>query len=710
VGSTEAPFSGIGRKEKMNKRFFAFPTMSRQKLGGTVLFAAGIICAGVAQMILILAFEQPGFWKIGNWLSSPGISSSPLPGLLLYTLSGWMFIRGLSIVGQTPTQLSISTAAIQPSPSAPRFGFWITCLGLAALTAYFAAVPSANLVGPALAITWLINIALLSVSVLIAIRWRPPAFQKINAWFHAHLLELLGITVILSAAFIIRFWNIELHPYSFINDEGQTGLVGICAIQGDCKNLFAMGWSQKPVLAFVPAGISVAILGHTATAVRLVSVITGTLAVLAVYIITKEVFGRNEAWVAMALLATLPVHVHFSRLGVDNIADSLSTTVILGLLFRGMKRGSALNYLAAGILGGLCMYTYPGSRLAPLLGVGAIGLIALQRRGFLKAQLQNIMFFVSALIVTIAPIAGFFFANPNLFAAQMGAKGFFHNQAFQNALQSGESAPVILINQFMRSSLVFILTSAPSSFYNSPKPYLTPLAAIVFVLGFCYTIWRIKEERYLVLFVWFWAAIILGSAMTGGPPSSQRMLTSTPALAIITAIGICKVIETIPQMGKLTRWLQILALSIFVALIGYANVSFYNGDYRVEHFFENPTNEFTYETAAIISPLHNTGRLYIMAEPGAPFLSFSNFDYFSPDVEKASLDEVTPQSLANLQKDKDVLFIARPTRLSDLQKLAVLIPGGEWSEVRRRYQPDKVLYYSYKIKKTDLQMFKPQTQ
>jgi hypothetical protein len=51
------------------------------------------------------------------------------------------------------------------------------------------------------------------------------------------------------------------------------------------------------------------------------------------------------------------------------------------------------------------------------------------------------------------------------------------------------------------------------------------------------------------------------------------------------------------------------------------------------------------------------------------------------------------------------LFIALPDHKPDLELIAQLIPGGEWHEVRRRYQPRDFLFYSYKITKERLAVF-----
>lgn len=682
----------------MIRRPAAFHSDERQILSGPQLLVTSFLIVVIAQALLLQAVNQPGFWDAEIWTAN--LKDFPLlPIFLLYILGAWIFIWGLKLTEHTSTYFHISTA--ESKIFLPRFGFWTTCFGLSAILAYSTATLS-HPDGPLLTMIWLLNIALLIASVCVSINWQPPAFEMIRQWFRTHVWELIGIMILVLAAFMIRFWNIELHPYAFMNDEGEMGMSAICIQQGRCNNPFEIGWAAQPVLAFMPTLLSISIFGPTATAVRLTSVMIGTLAVLAVYLFTKEAFGQKEAWLATALFAVLPVHVHFSRLGVDNIIDSLSATTILGFLFFGVKRSSSISFLAAGIVGGLCMYTYPGTRLAPIIGMGAIGYIALKTPGFLKAHAFNIRIFVFSLLVTAAPIAGYFLANPNMFFARMSRETIF-----QDLVLHSKNILDVLFAQFMKSILVFTASPAPTNFFNSPRPYLTPLAAVFLVLGLFYTVWRIKEERYLILFVWFWAAILLGSTLTGGAPTSQRMLMSTPALAILTAIGICKITENILGKFGSSIHLQAIFLIVFAIWVGYKDISFYHGEYRIDHYFEEEANELSYEAAISMAPLHTHGRVYLLANPIYDFLSFANFNFFSPDVEKAYLNEVTTESLAGLPKDKDALFIATPDHLENLRKVASLIIGGEWKDVPRRYQPAYMLYYSYKLKQSDLQAFKP---
>ena len=76
----------------MSTQSHAFQPADRQKSNGTWLLAASLVLAVLAQTTLIQAYKQTGFWEVGNCLTDFVKNSSPLPGLLLYTISGWIFI------------------------------------------------------------------------------------------------------------------------------------------------------------------------------------------------------------------------------------------------------------------------------------------------------------------------------------------------------------------------------------------------------------------------------------------------------------------------------------------------------------------------------------------------------------------------------------------------------------------------------------------
>jgi hypothetical protein len=679
-----------------------------KKLRGGLLLLLGIVTAVIAQITLLLSTPNLTVYFVASkWWENSWNNTSPIPGVTLYILAGVFFILGLRSLNDSLPTLPIHTD--NHSQRQPKFGFWAISLVLSGTVAVYASRASGDdPYGYLFSAAWILGIVLLVINVLVDAGWQLPSMSAISTWLKAHRAELIVIAAIIIAAFLIRFVDVELHPYSFINDEGHMGSEGEGILQGTYTHFFSLGWADQPILAFLPYAISIELLGRTALAVRLVSVIAGTLSVLAVYLLAREIFDRKIAWISAILLATLPVHVHFSRTGIDNIIDSLTAPLLLWLLFRGAKRGSMLSFLAAGIVAGLCIYTYPGSLLSIGLGVGALGYMALRTRGFLQAHLRNIMIFAFAAIIVIIPMLGYYSTNPDMFLSRMKKEGILQSDRLQEETDaSGASPAEILAQQFAKSSLVFIATGAPINFFNSPKPYLPAAEAIIFMLGMAYILWRIKDSRYMVVFVWFWAAVILGSTLTGGAPTSQRMLMSMPALVIIIAIGITKILGAFKQLHQPTaRFAPILLLG-FILCIGYANINYYFYEYRIGHYYEEPANELTYETSAYIAPLYTQGRMFLISNPETPYLLFESFHYFSPDVEKHNLYNITQETLAGLPHDKDILFIALPEYKPSLELISQWMPGGNWMEFKRRYQPQYMLFYSYKITKEQLAAITP---
>jgi len=667
--------------------------IDRKKRRGFVLVLAGIAAGAAAQGMLLF------------WLGRMAETTYRTAGLVLYTLAGLLFILGLRRLGDSLAPFAANTSG--PVPQKRGLVFWLAGLGLAIMIAAYAGrATRQDDYGHLFAEAWVFSILLIVLGVFEEEGWRPPSLQATKDWLRAHRAELLVVGTVLAAAFLIRFVDADWHPYSFNNDEGHMGTEALCIINNVCTNFFNLGWASQPQLAFFPYAISIGLLGNTALAVRMVSILTGALAVLALYLLAREIFSKKVAWVSALLLSSLPLHVHFSRVGVDNIADSLTTTLVLWLLFWSVKRASRLGFLAAGIFAGLCIYTYPGSLLAPFFGVLALGLLALRTPGFLRANAGNIATFVLATFIVALPILGYYAAHSETFLARFKKEGIFQNGTLDREIRAtGRNVAEIAEYQFLQSTLVFIATDAPHGFFNSPKAYLPPVAAMFAIFGLAYVLWRIKDPRCALILAWFFGVVILGSALTSAPPTSQRILMSTPPLVIMVGLGMLKIFEAFTRFSRPFARFAPLVVLVILLYIGHTNIDFYFQHYRVWHYYENPKDELTYEVRFYTASTPPPDVMYLIADPNVPYLLYASFDYFAPDLKKFSLNDPTPATLLGLPDDKDILFVALPDYESDLKRIAQTIPGGEWHETKRRYQPRETLFYTYKVGKEQVALF-----
>ncbi len=690
------------------KKIIDHIAIPKSKGGGAALLVLSLAVAVTAQYTLYLSYSvDPAYWNVSEWLVMIGNNTTPLPGLMLYALAGLLLAISLRSLGETLTPLGELWHGTRPALP-PRFGFWLTAFGLALLTASYTVQPeAAQANGYALAFTWILSLALFSYSVLRQAGWQAHRLESIRAWLSQNRPELAAVLLLLILAIALRIYDLEIHPYSMVNDEGEMGKGALCLLRGECRNIFAIGWASQPYAAYLPYALTVGLLGNDyALPIRLVSVTTGTLAVLFTYLFSREAFGKRTALVAGMVLAALPYHIHFSRLGVDNIVDSLSSALVLWLMSRAIRAGAPGHYLLVGIVSGLCLYTYPGSRLAPALGLLAFGFAALTQRGLLRAQWRNILIFLAAALLTAAPMLGTYQSNTE-FNQRINSVGLLQGNRLQEEMEyTGLNAAQVLVAQFFKSSLPFIISEGAFNFFSSPRAYFTPLASVFLMLGLAVAVWKLRDLRLLVLLAWFFAPLVLGSALTVGPPSHQRMLGSTPAAAILVALGLVTAAQALGGLNQFLRRLAPVLVLVVLLFTGYRDMVFYFGEYRAGHLFEDLSNEITYESRILIRSLEGQGQLLLI---GAPMtrIFFGNFDYFNPDVEKHDFNEVTPQALASLSKDKDALFLAIPYRESDLHLIAEWLPGGTWIAERRRNQPDYPLYFAYKVSKEQLQSYQP---
>ncbi len=541
---------------------------------------------------------------------------------------------------------------------------------------------------------WLLSILSLCVGVLQMAGWRPPAWRALIGGIRAHQLEIAGVLALVAAALVVRIINLELVPYAFANDEGWVGVEGRDLISGQVMNFFQVGWSSQPMLSFLPDSLSILLFGNTIFAVRLVSVIEGTLTVLFLYLAGREAFGRRAAFLAAGVLAALPVHIHFSRTAFNNIIPAFFAALLFWLVFRAVRTGKVSSYLWAGIAAGLAFYTYLGSRLAILLAFGILVYLCLVQRHFLRAHLVHLAVFLLAFLIVAGPEFSYFTKYPDYFNSRVTSDGILQNGWLkQQAAPGGPGIAAALGSQLAKSSLVFISNGAPYGFYNSPRPYLPLAGAFFLILGTGFALARLRKPVFLTLLAWFWSVILAGGVLTTSPPASQRLVMSLPAAALLVGIGLDQSAALLSRLPRVPVRIWTAAAALVVLACGVDGLGFYFGEYQQKDYYGDASNELIYESARLAKEI---GPAYQYVLLGAPrvFLDFANYDYLMPEIKKVEIGAGDSESLLK-EGEEPSLFVAIPERGGELDALARAFPGGQRLEINRRFVPNQVLFDAY---------------
>ncbi|MBO7392940.1 MAG: glycosyltransferase family 39 protein [Abditibacteriota bacterium] len=168
---------------------------------------------------------------------------------------------------------------------------------------------------------------------------------------------------------LLRLWGIRWglpcpeHTLSLHPDEFLT--VG-CAAEVAFTDKIVPGFYNYPSLFIYLGSATLSVMNMLADptvadwhfAMRLISAIAGSLAVLATYFAAKNIFGcRGMSLFAAAALAVAPLHVQHSHFATVDVFSTLP--VALALLFAGkvLHEGGRKNIVLAGIMTGLAAGT-----------------------------------------------------------------------------------------------------------------------------------------------------------------------------------------------------------------------------------------------------------------------------------------------------------------------------------------------------------------
>jgi 4-amino-4-deoxy-L-arabinose transferase-like glycosyltransferase len=550
-------------------------------------------------------------------------------------------------------------------------------------------------------ISWLLSIVTFSAGVLWISPLQFPRFSFDKTWFKENRTEIIGVALIGLAAFALRFYQLLDNPYPVHKDEGNLGLESLKILWGQIANFFNPGWATNPVWISIPYSASIAIFGNTIFAIRILSVLMGTLSILILYFLARDMFDRWTAVIAAGVLIALPVHLHFSRLGVTNIAVPLWACAVILLTLRAIKRDKVQDYLWAGLACGSTFYTYSGARLAFALGFFVLFIRAISKRGYLRSHILHLAVFSLSAGIVVAPILYFLYRRPEYAMVLYNSAGIIQSGWLAaEPRNSGRTIPSVLLDQFARSTLVFISQGAYGGEYFSPKPYLTPWLAVFFMLGMAYSLSQISKAKHIILQAWFWSVVIMGSMLTINPPTSERLLGSLPPMAIFIALGLNLIIDVVKRMGLISARIFDGLRVVLILVMIFQGVDFYFGEYQQGRYFEHRPEELEITLVESLLPPCDKADVYLLTQPITRADYFPVRDYVIPGLKMKDLTDLTPQALASLPKNNGMLFAAILEYQDQLKMVANAIPGGKWTEVPRRPIPDRppeVLLYVYQV-------------
>lgn len=378
----------------------------------------------------------------------------------------------------------------------------------------------------------------------------------------------MGILVL---AIFTRVWKLATLPPSLYWEETALGYDAYSLLKtgkdyhGNSFPLvaFTSFGDYKPSLYFYALIPSIGLLGLNELAVRLPSAISGIAAVYFIYLIAQELkLGKRVALTAAFLLSVSPWAIHFSRVAFE---VNLGSTLFLGgfyCLLRSRRKTMWL-YLATVILS-LSMYAHHGFRLlAPLFAIGLLPFLAINKKKTIHAIASSILALVlitPILLKVNAPEVKHRFQETNLLATSNAV--IFTNRARERLgntvlarlmyhrywFWGGE----VITNYFKHFNLNFLLLTGDTNPRHGTQEFGNLYHwEIISLTAAIYYLIKKKDKKLVPLLVFIFLSPLPSSVATGAP-HALRSLPLAGGLALLSAYGLVKLIDSQTKTRQLT--------------------------------------------------------------------------------------------------------------------------------------------------------------
>jgi hypothetical protein len=532
---------------------------------------------------------------------------------------------------------------------------------------------------------------LVSIGAVVAgsMKWsseRPLRFSR---------FEILVTVGLLVGAYLLRGTATAQLPTTFSGDEGSVGLVAAQYFRGEASNPFTIGWFSFPSFYFWLQGLSIGVFGRTIEALRIPSALAGAFTVVGVYWLARALFDRTTALLAAGLLLASHYHVHFSRVGLNNVYDGLFAVIALAGVWHGWKTGRRASFVVAGLALGLGQYFYVAIRIVPLLLVIWAGVAWCFKRERFRRRLPDMALAAFVAFVVVLPLGLYFSRFPTEFSAPLNRVTIFNGWLENEVILSGLSEAALIWGQMVKAALGF--THEPLRLlYDAGTPLLQPAMAGLFLAGVFLVLWDLRLRSLLLLLPL--ASVIVLSGFSQDPPASQRYIVAMPLVAILIALPLSLLYRWLRLRWPGSRQLAGVVVAMVTLALLWGDVTYYFGDVYRHYTLGGLNTEVATEVAFYLRDQPESAEdVYFFCAPRMGYFSLSTIPYLNPEPTGYDVDQRLGGK-PSWALTGPTIFVFLPEREAELSWVQEAYPGGAYVPRYRRNAPGELLFSAYVVR------------
>lgn len=451
--------------------------------------------------------------------------------------------------------------------------------------------------------------------------------------------------LIFIVAFAIRFFNANQYP-PLLWDEASIGYNAYSILQTGKDEygqilpiIFKSFGDYKPgvyiylVIPFVKA------LGLTTLAVRLPSIILGSLIPIFLFLLIKEINQKAHKTAVIAAILTIfnPYSIHFSKGGWETNVLTFELILASYLFFKFINTQKSKFIVFSSLIFGLTLFTYQAGKMISLFLIIILFLINLKKINF-KKFIPG--FIIPLFIFSIPVVYGLLFSQNGNRLNVVSIFSYPRNQE-ETIIIKSESNQIdydIFHNHYIFFGRNFLLRYfnhfsprflAFEGDWQSPRhsaPYIGVLlypSLIFLVIGIFFALSRSKIDKINWFFLFWLLVAPVPAALTRDTIQAVRSMSFSIPLIYFAALGIYFFTEKFKN------------IFVYFLIIGAYLISFiYYGDLYLNHMIKKSPSDFLYgykETMNFVNEYQNQfDQVYITDFYGQPYIFYLFYSKYNP--------------------------------------------------------------------------------
>ena len=418
---------------------------------------------------------------------------------------------------------------------------------------------------------WLLGggIVLSGIGCYLRDRWMGiPLFTRKDL---PQLWEVPFLLIIIGAAVYLRFWLLDKIPEGIWFDEAEIGLETRRILEGAAYS--PMGaYSQNPSFPFYYNALFLKVLGDTLFALRCAVAVSGVLAVVGMYFLARELFGRWAGLIAAMLLACGFWHINFSRFNMQNVHAPLFAIWMFYFFFEGCATGDGLTFYSAVVMLGLGMHSYTGFRVVPPVLIPLTLIAMIFQKRFLRDYLYPLILMAVFSILVFGPLAAFAVRDWDKFTERTKETSVFRND---DGRRSEEQQWRDFKKNLIEHYQMFHYWGDRNPRHGlAAHPKVDFISGVLMMLGLALAFYHLRDPRYFLLPVWLALGLLAGIlSLEFESPQTARTIALLPVPFLLGGAALDQVrrflISILPSFGKF------LFGALAIVLLGWAcNLNF----------------------------------------------------------------------------------------------------------------------------------------